>query len=141
MHNVVVGRNFGQRNKCSFANQRYFLLVSRHRHQDGNSFNSGQTDISQRLGGRCPNVSDVICESPHKGFENIAMSTRIMSKQGCESICRQAFEYAKKHGRKSVTLRLRFRAPDHTLQREAVDERIAPLLEALQTQLGAEIRR
>ncbi len=39
-----------------------------------------------------------------KGLENVALSTRIMSKQGCESICRQAFEYAKTHGRKSVTL-------------------------------------
>ena len=39
-----------------------------------------------------------------KGLENVAVSTRIMSKQGCESICRQAFEYAKKYDRKSVTL-------------------------------------
>jgi len=39
-----------------------------------------------------------------KGLDNVALSTRIMSKQGCESICRQAFEYAKKYDRKSVTL-------------------------------------
>ncbi|RMH11231.1 MAG: isocitrate/isopropylmalate dehydrogenase family protein, partial [Planctomycetota bacterium] len=39
-----------------------------------------------------------------RGLENVAVSTRIMSRQGCESICRQAFEYAKKFGRKSVTL-------------------------------------
>ncbi len=39
-----------------------------------------------------------------KGLENVALSTRIVSAQGCESICRQAFEYAKKHNRKSVTL-------------------------------------
>ncbi len=39
-----------------------------------------------------------------KGLENIAVSTRIMSTQGCESICRQAFEYAKNHSRRSVTL-------------------------------------
>jgi len=39
-----------------------------------------------------------------KGLENVAVSTRVMSRQGCESICRQAFEYATKHGRKSVTL-------------------------------------
>jgi len=39
-----------------------------------------------------------------KGLENVALSTRIMSKQGCESICRQSFEYAKTHGRKRVTL-------------------------------------
>ena len=39
-----------------------------------------------------------------KGLDNVAVSTRIMSQQGCESICRQSFEYAKKFGRKSVTL-------------------------------------
>ena len=39
-----------------------------------------------------------------KGLENVALSTRIMSKQGCESICRQSFDYAAKFGRKSVTL-------------------------------------
>ena len=55
-------------------------------------------------------VYDAMCDNPKmvkwkdKGLENIALSTRIMSKQGCESICRQAFDYAKKHGRKSVTL-------------------------------------
>ena len=55
-------------------------------------------------------VYDAMCDNPKmvkwkdKGLENVALSTRIMSKQGCESICRQAFGYAKKHGRKSVTL-------------------------------------
>jgi len=39
-----------------------------------------------------------------KGLENVAVSTRVMSKQGCESICRQAFELAKKEGRTSVSL-------------------------------------
>ena len=39
-----------------------------------------------------------------RGLENVAVSTRIMSRQGCESICRQAFDYAKETGRKSVTL-------------------------------------
>ena len=38
------------------------------------------------------------------GLENIALSTRIMSVQGCTNICKQAFEYAKKTGRKRVTL-------------------------------------
>ncbi len=38
------------------------------------------------------------------GLENLAMSTRIMSRQKCANIVRQAFEYAKKHGRKSVTI-------------------------------------
>eukprot|EP01064_Diplonema_japonicum_P025005 TRINITY_DN3588_c0_g1_i1.p1 TRINITY_DN3588_c0_g1~~TRINITY_DN3588_c0_g1_i1.p1 ORF type:complete len:383 (+),score=105.14 TRINITY_DN3588_c0_g1_i1:48-1196(+) len=38
------------------------------------------------------------------GLENIAMSTRIMTRQGCENIVRQAFQFAKKNGRKSVTV-------------------------------------
>jgi len=55
-------------------------------------------------------IYDALCDNPKmvkwkdKGLENVALSTRIMSKQGCESICRQAFEYARKFGRKSVTL-------------------------------------
>lgn len=44
-----------------------------------------------------------------KRFENvpadeIAISTRIMTKKGCERIVRAAFEYAKANGRKTVTL-------------------------------------
>ena len=38
------------------------------------------------------------------GLDNLAMSTRIMSRQKCENIVTQAFEYAKKHNRKSVTI-------------------------------------
>jgi 3-isopropylmalate dehydrogenase len=38
------------------------------------------------------------------GLENIAMSTRLMTRQACANIVRQAFEYAKKHGYKSVTV-------------------------------------
>jgi len=38
------------------------------------------------------------------GLDNIALSTRIMTTQGCESICRQAFEYAKERQRAGVTL-------------------------------------
>jgi len=55
-------------------------------------------------------VFDALCLNPNmkrfeaKGLDNLALSTRIMSRQGCESIVRRAFEYAKKHGRKSVTL-------------------------------------
>ncbi|MEC9372608.1 MAG: isocitrate/isopropylmalate dehydrogenase family protein [Planctomycetota bacterium] len=55
-------------------------------------------------------VYEALCANPkmkpwkEKGLENVALSTRIMSKQGCESIVRQSFEYAKKHGRKRVTL-------------------------------------
>lgn len=55
-------------------------------------------------------IYEALCANPkmkkwkEKGLENVALSTRIMSKQGCESIVRQSFEYAKKHGRKRVTL-------------------------------------
>lgn len=38
------------------------------------------------------------------GLDNLAISTRIMSRQKCENIVTQAFEYAKKHYRKSVTI-------------------------------------
>jgi 3-isopropylmalate dehydrogenase len=38
------------------------------------------------------------------GLENIALSTRIMTRQGCENIVTRAFEYARRHGRKSVTV-------------------------------------
>jgi len=38
------------------------------------------------------------------GLGNIALSTRIMTRQGCENIVTQAFEYAKNFGRKSVTV-------------------------------------
>jgi 3-isopropylmalate dehydrogenase len=37
-------------------------------------------------------------------LEDMAMSTRIMTRQGCKNIVTQAFEYAKKFGRKSVTV-------------------------------------
>ena len=36
--------------------------------------------------------------------DEMALTTRLMTKKGCASIVRQAFEYAKAHGRKSVTL-------------------------------------
>ena len=55
-------------------------------------------------------IYDALCDNPRmvhwkdKGLENVALSTRIMSRQGCESICRRAFEYASNNGRKSVTL-------------------------------------
>ncbi|TFH02773.1 MAG: isocitrate/isopropylmalate dehydrogenase family protein [Calditrichales bacterium] len=38
------------------------------------------------------------------GLENLAMSTRIMSRQKCANIVTQAFEYAQKNGYKSVTV-------------------------------------
>lgn len=38
------------------------------------------------------------------GLDNIALSTRIMTRQGCENIVRRAFEYAKQFNRKSVTV-------------------------------------
>ena len=38
------------------------------------------------------------------GLENLAMSTRIMSRQKCRNIVTRAFDYAKTHGYKSVTV-------------------------------------
>ena len=38
------------------------------------------------------------------GLENLAMSTRIMSRQKCTNIITQAFDYAKRHGYKTVTV-------------------------------------
>src|SRR5260370_7608907 len=55
-------------------------------------------------------VYTALCANPkmvkwkEKGLENIALSTRIMSKQGCTNICKQAFEFAKTTRRKPVTL-------------------------------------
>jgi 3-isopropylmalate dehydrogenase len=55
-------------------------------------------------------VYTALCANPKmkpwkdKGLENVALSTRIVSKQGCANICRQGFEHAKKTGRKRVTL-------------------------------------
>ena len=55
-------------------------------------------------------VYDALCLHPKMkrfgafGLENIALSTRIMTRQGCASIIRQGFEYARSHGRKSVTI-------------------------------------
>jgi 3-isopropylmalate dehydrogenase len=55
-------------------------------------------------------VYTALCANPKmkpwkdKGLENVALSTRIVSVQGCTNICRQAFEFAKKNGRKRVTL-------------------------------------
>ena len=44
-------------------------------------------------------------------------------------------------GRKSVTMRLRFRAPDRTLVHESVDVQVDALVGALEADVGAEIRR
>ena len=43
-------------------------------------------------------------------------------------------------GRKSVTMRLVFRAPDRTLRREDADQSMSALAEALRGRMGAEIR-
>jgi len=56
------------------------------------------------------NVFEALCENPKMkvfekfGLENVAVSLRVMTRQACERIVRAAFEYAKKHGRKSVTV-------------------------------------
>lgn len=38
------------------------------------------------------------------GLDNLAVTLRIMSRQGCKSIVKEAFKFAKRHGRKSVTV-------------------------------------
>lgn len=38
------------------------------------------------------------------GLDNLAVTLRIMSRQGCQNIVKQAFKYAKRYGRKSVTV-------------------------------------
>ncbi|MGH9859947.1 MAG: hypothetical protein ACRD5F_07995, partial [Candidatus Acidiferrales bacterium] len=43
-------------------------------------------------------------------------------------------------GKKSVTMRLRFRAPERTLQHDEIDPAVSRATTALRTQLGAEIR-
>jgi isocitrate/isopropylmalate dehydrogenase len=56
------------------------------------------------------NVFDALCEHPKmKGFEaygleNLAISTRIMSRDKCRNIVTRAFEYARQHQRRSVTI-------------------------------------
>jgi 3-isopropylmalate dehydrogenase len=55
-------------------------------------------------------IFDALCLHPkmkkfeQRGLDNLALSSRIMSRQACESIVRAGFEYASKHGRRSVTL-------------------------------------
>lgn len=56
-------------------------------------------------------VHDVLCAHHPKmkkftpfGLENIAVTMRIMTKQACARIVRNAFEYARKHGKKTVTV-------------------------------------
>jgi len=38
------------------------------------------------------------------GLDNLAVTLRIMSRQGCRSIVKEAFKFAKRHGRRSVTV-------------------------------------
>lgn len=45
------------------------------------------------------------------------------------------------NGRKSVTLRVRFRAADHTLKHDSVDQQLDLLMKTLTARVGAEIRR
>ncbi|MBU1651718.1 isocitrate/isopropylmalate dehydrogenase family protein [bacterium] len=55
-------------------------------------------------------IFDALCEHPkmnkfqRNGLDNLALSTRIMSRQGCASIVTQAFEFAKQFKRRSVTV-------------------------------------
>lgn len=55
-------------------------------------------------------VFEALCENPKMasfkrfGLENIAVTLRIVTRQGCERIIKAAFEYARKHKKRSVTL-------------------------------------
>jgi isocitrate/isopropylmalate dehydrogenase len=56
-------------------------------------------------------LMDLLCKTNSKmkrfadvPLDEIALSSRIMTKKGCQSIVRQAFEFAKKKGYKKVTL-------------------------------------
>lgn len=55
-------------------------------------------------------VFDALCKNPRMkefekfGLENVAVSLRVMTRQACERIVRAAFEYARKHKRRSVTV-------------------------------------
>jgi isocitrate/isopropylmalate dehydrogenase len=70
----------------------------------------GGVEFGPSTNGIPQGVFDALCANPNmkkfgdKGLANLAISTRIMSKQGCESICRKAFEYAKNNKRRNVTL-------------------------------------
>ena len=46
-----------------------------------------------------------------------------------------------KRGRKSITLRLRFRAPDRTLVHESVTAQVESVITGFEAELGAEVRR
>ncbi|MCA9783817.1 MAG: isocitrate/isopropylmalate dehydrogenase family protein [Calditrichaeota bacterium] len=56
------------------------------------------------------NVREALCTNPkmHKydsvAAEDLAISTRIMTRQGCSRIVRKSFEFARKFNRKTVTL-------------------------------------
>jgi isocitrate/isopropylmalate dehydrogenase len=55
-------------------------------------------------------VYDALCVKPKMkqfgqyGLENLAVTLRVMSRQACYNIVKQAFKFAKRHGRRSVTV-------------------------------------
>jgi isocitrate/isopropylmalate dehydrogenase len=55
-------------------------------------------------------VFDALCAAPKMkkfgdyGLDNLAITLRVMSRQGCKRIVKNAFAFAKQHGRKSVTV-------------------------------------
>ncbi len=55
-------------------------------------------------------VFEALCENPKMrvfekfSLDNVAVSLRVMTKQACERIVRAAFEYSRKHKRRSVTV-------------------------------------
>jgi 3-isopropylmalate dehydrogenase len=79
------------------------LVVFRENTEDlysGVEFHPLAADVRAALEARSPAMA-AFSSSPS---EDIALSCRILTRRGCERIVRAAFEFARKHGRRSVTL-------------------------------------
>ncbi len=66
----------------------------------GVEFHPLPQQVLDALSGNHPKMAKFAQSGP----ENIALSSRIMTRQACANIVTQAFEYARKHNRKSVTV-------------------------------------
>jgi isocitrate/isopropylmalate dehydrogenase len=79
------------------------LVVFRENTEDlysGVEFHPLPADVRSALEARSPAMA-AFRSSPS---EDIALSCRILTRRGCQRIVRAAFEFARKHGRRSVTL-------------------------------------
>jgi len=66
----------------------------------GVEFYPSPEDLMQTISAKHPKMERFANLPP----DEVAMSLRIFTKKACQRIVRQAFEYAKEHGRKSVTV-------------------------------------